>query len=335
MRTATVVVHADWGLSARKRWIARARSHGEGWLIDGGHGWDGAASTPLARLGAAEPGARVLVGADFPIGLPAAFARRAGLPPFPEALELFGTGRWSEFLTVATTASEVSCRRPFYPRAPGGASRAHLTDGLGLTYAQLLRECERATPTRRAACSVFWTLGANQVGKGAIAGWVELVRPLVAGGAALWPFDGELPGLVESHAVTVAETYPAEYHASLGIGGAGGSKRRQADRAARAPALADAAAGLGARLAPAVDARVLDGFGPGGDGEDPFDALVGLLGMLRALRDGSTAPGGAAVREHEGWILGQAVPEDGEMIGSTSRAAEPEVPTASGRRARI
>ena len=50
-----------------------------------------------------------------------------------------------------------------------------------------------------------------------------------------------------------------------------------------------------------------DGFGPARDGEDPFDAVVGLFPMLDVLlgyrHDG--APDDEAVRQVEGWILGQ------------------------------
>jgi hypothetical protein len=42
---------------------------------------------------------------------------------------------------------------------------------------RLRRQCERATPTRRAACPLFWTLGSNQVGKAAISGWQEVIAP--------------------------------------------------------------------------------------------------------------------------------------------------------------
>lgn len=133
---------------------------------------------------------------------------------------------------------------------------------------------------------------------------------MVADGAGLWPFDGDLREVVAARAVTVAETYPAEYYRRLGLHAVGPwSKRRQADRADRTDALAEGARDLGARLAPPVATAVRDGFGPGADGEDRFDALVGLLGMLRALEDGAPAPDGSAVRDHEGWILGQALPD--------------------------
>ena len=50
-----------------------------------------------------------------------------------------------------------------------------------------------------------------------------------------------------------------------------------------------------------------DGFGPAKDGEDPFDAVVGVFLMLDVIlgdcQDG--APDDEAVRRVEGWILEQ------------------------------
>jgi hypothetical protein len=302
-----IVVHADWGMAPGKRWIARARgSHGR-WLIDAVHRW-GTKGAPLERLGlSSDEKRRILIGVDFPIGLPKAYAQRAGISSFPDALPRFGGPGWERFYEVARTREEIAIDRPFYPHAPGGRRQQHLTDELNLPIADLRRACERRTATRPAACALFWTLGANQVGKGAIAGWQELVGPLVRDqDAAIWPFDGNLEELVR-RPLTIAETYPAEYYGPIGCAKPG-SKRVQEDRKQRGVALLDYAAGLKATLAPEVEALIADGFGPSGDGEDPFDAVVGLLGMLTALRDGSEAPTDPGVRTVEGWILGQAPP---------------------------
>ena len=50
----------------------------------------------------------------------------------------------------------------------------------------LLRVCELKTEHSQAACSLFWTLGGNQVGKGALTGWQEVIRPALLRGARLW-----------------------------------------------------------------------------------------------------------------------------------------------------
>jgi hypothetical protein len=296
-----IILHADWGTDPRKRWIATARSAGDGWAIDSIAPW-GREGTPLERLGLRddEPGP-ILIGLDFPIGLPRAYAERVGIASFRDALLALGGPGWETFYEVARAPEEISLARPFYPHRPGGTRREHLADGLGIPLDDLWRDCERATPTRPAACPLFWTLGANQAGKGAIAGWQELVAPLVRDGAALWPFDGDLTELLTSHRITIAETYPAQYYAALGFG-RGWSKRRQADRRDRAAAIVDAAAGICASIDASVSGALLDGFGPTSGGEDLFDALVGLLGMLNAVAGGGRVA--SAATSVEGWILG-------------------------------
>lgn len=294
-----IILHADWGTDPRKRWIATARAAGDGWTIESIAPW-GREGSPLERLGLRdhEPGP-ILIGVDFPIGLPRAYAERAGITSFRDALLAFGGPGWETFYDVARSPGEISLTRPFYPHRPGGTRRQHLADGLGIPLDALWRDCERATPTRPAACPLFWTLGANQAGKGAIAGWQELVAPLVRDGAALWPFDGDLADLLATRRITIAETYPAQYYAALGFG-RGWSKRRQADRRARATAIMEAASAAASTIEASVGAAVMDGFGSRPDGEDCFDALVGVLGMLAAVRE-RPSPREDPV---EGWILG-------------------------------
>jgi hypothetical protein len=60
-------------------------------------------------------------------------------------------------------------------------------------------------------------------------------------------------------------------------------------------------------FAPKIKQSMLNGFGAGGEGEDPFDALAGLCGMIE-VADGrrAEAPDPTALsRSCEGWILGQ------------------------------
>jgi hypothetical protein len=207
---------------------------------------------------------------------------------------------------VAASPADVSSARPFYPRRPGGAAVQHLLDGLGLASRfDLLRACDRSPPLDRPAAPLFWTLGAQQVGKGALTGWRELVR---TGGVRVWPFDGPLGALLASGGTVVAETYPGQAARDLGAGfGPGESKRRRDDRRARGKLLLERAAGLGVRVARPLAAEVVDGFGQAGTGEDRFDAFVGLLQVVRVLRGErppDPPPSEARARSVEGWMLG-------------------------------
>jgi hypothetical protein len=310
-----VVAHADWGSQTGKRWLATARRRGEGFWVE--------AASPVAapdRLLAAlsaEAGPRggVLVGFDFPIGLPLAYARRACVREFRPLLPTLG----GSFFEVAERAEEISVLRPFYPARPGGAAQQHLVEGLGVaSIDDLRRVCERATPTRRAAAPLFWTLGAQQVGKSAITGWRDVLIPALRGAldVAIWPFEGSLAELVAPGRIVVAETYPAEYYGHLGVelaapaeGGPRG-KRVQAVRAAQAPRLLDFARELSLALAPELQAQIADGFGSKPDAEDRFDAAVGILGVLNVVvgRRAPGEPGDPELRRVEGWILGQEPP---------------------------
>jgi hypothetical protein len=274
----------------------------------------------LERLGVPDGDRRggVVIGFDFPIGLPRRYAELVGIADFRPALAGFGQGRWAAFYEVAATREQISPYRPFYPLTPGvkgERARWHLQQALGLGAGELLRRCDR-----QGAEALFWTLGGRQVGKAAIDGWRSVLTPALRDpelAVALWPFDGELDELVARGGVAVAETWPRECYRHLGVsfapapGSPHPSKRRQADRRRNAPSLFAWAAATGTELAPELAAAVADGFGPGPGGEDPFDAVAGLFGMVNVLlgRRAAGVPGrDEAVRRVEGWILGLAAP---------------------------
>ena len=304
-----LVAHADWGADPAKRWICVAAGEpGTGWTVSAARPF-GSAIDLRAAVGAA-PSDAVILGVDFPLGLPRAHAAAAGATDFRAVLSELGRGEWSQFFDVADDPSEISLHRPFFPRTPGRRgerSRTQLTDALGLAPAQLWRRCELGQPHRSAACPLFWTLGANQAGKGALAGW-RLLQAEPPESLRLWPFDGSLSELVAPGRLVVAEAYPAEFLHHLDLPRTIG-KRRQLNRVAVADSLESVADRLGADLAPALQTQLADGFGPGPTGEDAFDAVVGVLGTLQVvagLRPEGVPGDDPAVTSVEGWILGQA-----------------------------
>ncbi|TLN17671.1 hypothetical protein FDZ74_07335 [bacterium] len=68
-------------------------------------------------------------------------------------------------------------------------------------------------------------------------------------------------------------------------------------------------------IPPQAARQIETGFGDRPNGEDLFDAVVGLLGMLQVLRGERTnaAPASPVVRRVEGWILGQSAGLNGEV----------------------
>lgn len=310
-----LLTHADWSIAAGKRWATTARRLDGRWIVDAPRAVVDCDAF-VANVVAARSGPdRRLTGFDFPIGVPESYGLRTGFNHFRDLLENAGTGQWSDFFTVATSFNEVSLHRPFYPhRSNNGAKTAHLLEGLGVeTIDDLRRRCDLPTPTRRAACALFWTLGPQQVGKAAISGWRDVVRPALAAGACVWPYDGSLSELSASGRPTVCETYPAEAYGHIGFRfGPRESKQRQSDRVSKAARIAEWAETNGVSFSETTSAVVKDGFGCSKAGEDPFDSLVGLLGMIEVV-DGRRNEGPVAsvpVRLWEGWILGQT-PETG------------------------
>jgi hypothetical protein len=312
-----LIVHADWGSDPKKRWMCVAESESDGVFTALVPEPVGDPTTLIRRLIERERG-RIFLGFDFPIGVPMAYARSLGITSFTELLRELGTGIFLRFFEPAESAAEICLVRPFYPRRPGGTKRQHLLDGLRLSeYKQLLRLCERATSTRGNACSLFWTLGGQQVGRAAIIGWRDVLRPALVDesiAVALWPFEGDLDLLLEEHQLVIAETYPAEAAVHIGIGppGRGWSKRSQAHRAARSELICHFADQSGIRLAPELKEQVRAGFGSSLDGEDRFDAALGLVSMIAVVK-GFRSPGTPPVgemRDVEGWILGQEYPSN-------------------------
>ncbi len=299
------VLHADWSVAASKRWVAEATRSDRGWIVAAPR-LVGDCAAFVEQLFARKRG--TLAGFDFPIGVPAAYGRMTGLDDYPALLDALDRGDRPDFFSVAERPDQVSVSRPFYPRvSSAAASHRNLLDALGLPAIDALRRrCERATPTRRAACPLFWTLGANQVGKAAITGWREVLLPARRRGARLWPFDGGLPELAQAGLPVLAETYPGEAYNHVGVAfGPGMSKRRQDDRRVAMRGLPAWAEQHHTRFDTVLAARIADGFGTPGGGEDPFDALVGLLGMLEVVDGRRTAGPAAAQDRWEGWIIGQ------------------------------
>ena len=270
----------------------------------------------------------VAFGIDCPLGLPRAYVQRhpSRCRDFREFLA--GLDAMPQWLEVCGQLDEVGGPRPFYPRhARRGMRRAEHAAALGLEGpASLYRRCDHATATRPAGAPLFWTLGANQSGKAAIAAWRDLVLPALREHPALlhlWPFDGDLAAWRSAPAaagrVLLAETYPAEALDQLGLRlrstspdrvAGRGSKRRQPDRAALAPGLRDALSALQVGISPALRAALDEGFGADAAAEDRFDSVLGLICVLSVLggHRPDDVPEDPWVRCWEGWVLGLAPP---------------------------
>jgi hypothetical protein len=300
-----IAAHADWSADPRKRWVSIARRGADHWRAEAPVLVGDPASLTSALMREDMP---VAFGLDLPLGVPRSFASGREEGGFVEFLRGLTTN--AGFFAVAATLDQVSRTRPFYPaRGVKGMTRAAHATALGFAGPQdLARWCDRATAERPAGAPVFWTLGANQSGKAAIAAWRDWLAPALAAGApyAIWPFAGRLHGLLAPGRVALAEVYPAEAlrHCGLILRG---SKRVQADRQVLSEALFAVMASRGVVASPALASLVAGGFGADAAGEDRFDSVIGLLGLIGVL-DGARpdfVPDDPAVRDWEGWVLGQ------------------------------
>lgn len=303
-----VVYHADCGGKDAKRWYAKA-------IFDNDGGYIAYAPKPVGHPGAfierlckeAGDGGCGCVGFDFPIGVPAFYAERAGVSSFRTLLPKLGCAEWKDFFTVCEKPEEISLYRPFYPNAAyKGRRKLELLGAHGAVSRELLlRRCDRGGEGRREACCLFWTLGPNQVGKAAIVGWRDVLAPALRGDGrvGIWPFDGELWRLIMPGTVVIVETWPAEYYAWFSKEPFG-KKGNQSNRRKLAAPLVRWARTASVRIEDDLGADIQGGFF---QGQDAFDAVIGLFGMLDVFHGNhaSGEPDDADIRKVEGWILGR------------------------------
>jgi len=268
-----------------------------------------------------------MAGFDFPIGIPSSYASKAGITDFLASLSLFGYNEWDQFYTPAESPSQINLHRPFYPARSGTSRRQYLENGLNIPFNQLYRLCERANEKRRAAYPLFWTMGGQQVGKAAISCWESLLSPALddpAQNLKIWPFSGPLASICTTGNIVALETYPAEFYGHLGLSFSSPkrrSKRSQIDRKAFARQLISWAGAHQLELDGSILDMILDGFGSALDGEDRFDALIGLYGMINVMMGNRPTgePTPPLITKIEGWIFGQEQPQKETCLGRISK----------------
>ena len=309
----SLIVHADWSTDPKKRWMCSAFIQDDQSYTIEAPALVGVLNDLFLRLISRAEGGSVVVGFDFPIGLPLEYAKLAGISDIVESLKTFGKGSWSEFYNIAAKPTEISLRRPFYPFRPGGTSHKQLCEGLGVPNIDSLRRiCERKTSSRGTASPLFWTLGGQQVGRAAISGWRDLITPALSDKSlqvSLWPFQGPFHELISQGHIVIVETYPAEacLHIGLRPAGRGWSKRSQSDRKQASNKLFEWISKRNVSLSPILENELRSGFGGGKEGEDRFDSVIGLFSMIETVlgyRE-TGEPDLPSIRTIEGWIFGQ------------------------------
>ncbi len=299
--------HADWSMSAKGRWVAKAKRSDHGWVI---HAIEPVGMLTQFRRSLSDHGRdqTIWLGLDMPIGFVDFWYDGANVKDFKTLLGLLHGDNWQKFFDVCSTPDEITYQRPFYPQnsgIKGSVKREHLLTALGLAdFRQLHRRCELPTNDRNAACPSFWTLGANQVGKGMLHGLENLIIPGQQDGFHIWPFSGDLATCTKRPGVTLIETYPGEIYRWLDISEL--TKSNQESRKDAVKQLGLYAAQNAIEISPAVLTDIASGFGPEQGKDDAFDALVGVMGLIR-IADGKRPehlPTDPIITKREGWIVG-------------------------------
>lgn len=302
----SLVIAADWSVDPNKRWMARSDLTSEGGYILYPPETVGNLSSFIGRIRqTVSPRRTAFIGFDFPIGLPRSYATAAGIDSWRQALSQFGSAGWENFYNVS---NDPSLYNPFFPlpkrTGEKGNYRRQLVEKLGFEkFDQLKRRCD----IQAKAEGLFYTLGPKQVGRAAISGWRDVLTPAMDQ-IRFWPFDGRLSQLLERNGIVVAEIYPRVAYRQLDIimgPGTGQSKRKREDRKA-------VSIGLLNRIKKnewiSITKAAESCFAWGFNSDDDFDAMMGLISMLRILLGNHVCAipeNDAEVLSIEGWILGQ------------------------------
>lgn len=255
-----------------------------------------------ATIHARRESERVLIGYDFPIGIPAPYAAAAHVDCFRTLLA--GVGRaspWERFWDAVDPAAAPSVHQPLYPArngAKGTVKKASLARGIGVgSFDDLKRRIDR---DQDAEC-MFWAVGAKQVAKAAFSGWREELQPSMHR-TRLWPFDGKLPTLLAEPGVVVAEVYPAAAARRIGA-----KPTKKSDPDARRTVAGSVLMSLArSNCTPTDEARTQIESGFEGIGDDAFDACVAAAALLDVVLNYSQRdePPTDVETRTEGWILG-------------------------------
>ncbi len=286
----------------------------------------GDVATLLPRLRQLAGTGAVALGIDCPIGLPPAYAvQLRGFEDFPAFLRSLTPAQ--KFFSVAQTIADVSLARPFFPAGSvsGAGHKLALAQALNLNNtAELSRLVDLKTTNRPGGGQLFWTLGANQCGKAALAAWRDLILPAFQWeDLKLWPFDGGFRELAAARQTVIAETYPAEALVQLGLK-LRGSKQAQASRQALAADIFAVTARLNVQTSQALAAEISNGFGPKKSAEDPFDSLIGVLGVINVLNENRPDKSPLVGDKWQGWVLGQTDFPIGYSAGERAPAGSGE-----------
>jgi hypothetical protein len=332
-RGPSMIIHCDWSVDPNKQCLVVAQRSATGFYeVRGPQSVGGMTSkkgnkqshSPLLDLiaesssTAAGNAGGLWLGFDFPIGVPSGWAEKAGFRNFRDVLKRLSNDS-AKMFEPCTTFNDASADRPFVENLRGEGIQAKWACRIGFPMQDrklvgLKRVCEV-----EGGQSLFWLVGANQVGKAALNGWRNILLPLLGIGNENGPGNLPEPSAIklyphdlapnfafqsDANSVVIFETYPAIAWKML-CKRETYRKTSTSDRKSIGSRIIEWADQLNASLVDGLRAEIESGFDCK-NGDDRMDALIGALHMIEVAQSGqlSTPTTGVNLRL-EGWILGR------------------------------
>lgn len=301
-----VILCADWGKNIRKRAVFVAdvssrlvrRSAPRAWSL-------GAVLEEASTWTRRGP---VLATFDLPLGAPASYLTAAARVPSwgsPTAFVDFLPRACStpHFFDATSSPVDWKVERPFFAVPPGPGGLTAYVEAAERQDVDLLRTVDRKTRAK----TMFATSGIpGTVGSSACDLWRDLGPRLTTDREfRLWPFEGDLPALLRSHAIVLGEIYPRAAYATALLDGPIGERPRLAlaktKQDVRRVAMAQLRQAEWVRRYDVTLENVIEAEA----NEDDFDACVTAAALLRCvLEEQPLTPSARTSDSTEGGILG-------------------------------
>ena len=301
----TTVLCADWSKEFTRRAVYAAE-FADGWDVRRVFRPAWTLSAVLAEARARATRGPVLVAVDAPFGVPRGYleAVRVAHPSISTFPDLLTTSaRWAHYFDAVGTATEWSLQRPFF-KVPAGRGARTAFDAAA--RAQGVASLRRVIDVRTSANPLFITAGIpGSVGSATCDLWQELRNLLPSRDFAIWPFDGDLETLRQTHRVVLGEMYPRAAYATALLDGTPLTRPRL--RIAKTHDQVRRAAVAQLTRADWVRAHgvTIHDVEPSVSNEDDFDACLTAAALLRCQLEGwPLHASGDAHHAVEGGILG-------------------------------
>ncbi len=300
------ILCADWGKNIRKRAVFVADVFSRSVRRAAPRAWS--LATVLEEANTRTGCGPVLATFDLPLSAPASYlAAAARVPSWGSASTFIDflprACSTPHFFEITKSPLDWRVEQPFFAVPPGPGGLTAYFEAATKQGVDLLRTIDRTTRAK----TMFATSGIpGTVGSSACDLWRELGPRLTTDREfALWPFEGDLPTLLESHAIVLGEIYPRAAYATALLDGPPSERPRLAVAKTKPEVRRE----FMARLRQTEWVRqyevTIENVIEAEANEDDFDACVTAAALLRCvLEEQPLTPPGRVSDQIEGGILG-------------------------------